>query len=90
MKSNSILIERYLAYIKTLRPDVRPIKNAEGSLELSHALWMLLKMKEVGFVPKTNNSAWISWIQSSLYLHGLITIKHEIDITRDILNQYKE
>ena len=51
---------------------------------------MLLKMKEVGFVPKTNNSAWISWIQSSLYLHGLITIKHEIDITRDILNQYKE
>lgn len=87
MKTHLVLVERYLSYIKTLRPDVTPQKNPEGSLSLQHALWMLLKMKEEGFVPKTSNDSWLSWVQASLYSHGLIVIKHEIDITREILNQ---
>ena len=48
---------------------------------------MLYKMKESNFVSLTTESAWISWIQASLYLHRLIIIRHEIDITRDILSR---
>lgn len=86
----NVLINRYISYINDLRPDIKPIKNKEGSLELSHSLWMLLKMKNESFVPKTSPDAWISWIQASLYLHGLIEVRHEIDITREILKQEKQ
>ena len=90
MKTHLVLVERYLSYVKTLRPDIKPVKNPEGSLSLQHALWMLLKMKEESFVPKTSNDSWLSWIQASLYLNGLIVIKHEIDITREIINQHNK
>lgn len=86
-KCISVLVERYKSYIKTLRPDVVPVKDANGSLELSHALWMLNKMSEPDYIPKTTSSAWITWIQASLYKNGLIEIRHEVDITREILKQ---
>lgn len=82
-----MLVERYKSYIKTLRPDVIAKKNKSGSLELSHILWMLNKMSEPDFIPKTTSSAWITWIQASLYSNGLIEIRHEIDITREILKE---
>ena len=44
-------------------------------------------MKESNFVSLATESAWISWIQASLYRHKLIIIRHEIDITRDILSR---
>lgn len=83
-----VLVDRYLNLLKALRPDVYPKKDSEGSLELHHALWMLLKMKDPSFKPKTTESAWISWVQASFYLNGLIVIKHEISISRDIMRQY--
>ena len=86
-KCISVLVERYKTYIKMLRPDVKPIKNGNGSLELSHALWMLNKMSDPDYIPKTTISAWITWIQASLYSNGLIEIRHEVDITREILNR---
>ncbi len=85
--TNIILVNRYLNYINMLRPDVLPIKNKNGSLELSHILWMLHKMKEDDFNSLTTPSAWISWIQASLYSNGLIDIRHEIDISREILKR---
>lgn len=87
MKSINVLVHRYKTIINMIRPDVKAIKNKDGSLELSHALWMLEKMSEPDHIPKTTNSAWITWIQASLSTHGLIQIKHEIDITREILKQ---
>lgn len=87
MKSINVLIARYKTFINEIRPDVVAIKNKDGSLDLSHALWMLNKMSDVDFKPKTTCSAWITWIQASLALHGLIQIKHEVDITREILKQ---
>ena len=85
--NNSILINRYIQLIELTKPDIKPEKNKDGSLELSHILWMLYKMKESNFVSLTTESAWISWIQAALYLHKLIIIRHEIDITRDILSR---
>lgn len=74
-------------FINDTRPDIKPIKNKDGSLELSHALWMLEKMSSPDYEPKTTSSAWITWIQASLYLNGIIHIKHEVDISREILKQ---
>lgn len=88
-KCVSVLVDRYKSYIKTLRPDVIATKDSNGSLSLEHALWMLNKMSDDDYVPKTTNSAWITWIQASLYSHGLIEIKHEVDITREILKTIK-
>ena len=51
---------------------------------------MLNKMKSESFISKTTPEAWISWVQASLYLHGLIEIRHEIDITREILKQEQQ
>ena len=82
-----ILIDRYLETLKRVRPDVFPKKNKEGSLDLSHSLWMLNKMKEPDFVPLTSYSAWITWVQASFYLHGLINIRNEKSQTRDIFKQ---
>lgn len=87
MKNINILISRYKTYIAEIRPEIKPIKNKEGSLDLPHVLWMLEKMSEPDYNPKTTSSAWIAWIQASLYTHGLICIKHEVDITREILKQ---
>lgn len=83
----SIMIDRYIQLIEFCRPDIKPNKNENGSLELSHSLWMLYKMKNEDFNPLTTYSAWITWIQASLYTHNLINIRHEIDITREILKQ---
>ena len=87
-----VLVNRYYEYIVTLRPNV-VAKKAEvdfkiSRMELPHILWMLIKMKEPDFVNLTNNSHWLGWIQCSLYFHGLIDVKHERDITRDVLKQY--
>ena len=89
-KTHMVLVERYLALLAQTRPNLVAKKNPEGSLELPHILWMLQKMKSPNFVPLTSNSAWISWIQASLYFHKLINIKHEKDITREILKQQQE
>ena len=89
-KTHMVLVERYLALLAQTRPNLVAKKNPEGSLQLSHILWMLQKMKSPNFVPLTSNSAWISWIQASLYSHKLINIKHEKDITREILKQQQE
>lgn len=83
-----VLVKRYIQYIAQVRPDVQPIKNREGSLELSHALWMLHKMSEPGFVNKTSDDAWITWVQASLFACGILNVRNEIDITRDILKQH--
>jgi hypothetical protein len=80
-----ILIYRYKTILNHFRPDVVAQKNNEGSLELSHIKWMLEKMDQDKYVPLTSYDAWISWIQASLYYHGILHIKHEIDITREIL-----
>ena len=72
--NNSILINRYIQLIELTKPDIKPEKNKDGSLELSHILWMLYKMKESNFVSLTTESAWISWIQASLYLHKLMAL----------------
>lgn len=87
MKNINVLVSRYKMFINDTRPDIKPIKNKDGSLELSHALWMLEKMSSADYEPKTTSSAWITWIQASLYLHGIIHIKHEVDISREILKQ---
>mgnify|MGYP003622502636 FL=1 len=89
-KTHMVLVERYLALLAQTRPNLVAKKNPEGSLQLSHILWMLQIMKSPNFVPLTSNSAWISWIQASLYSHKLINIKHEKDITREILKQQQE
>ena len=89
-KTHMVLVERYISLLEQTRPDLKPIKDPNGSLALPHILWMLYKMKSPSFVPLTSNSAWVSWVQSSLYLHNLIDIRHEKDITRDILKQLKE
>lgn len=89
-KTHMVLVERYLALLAQTRHNLVAKKNPEGSLELPHILWMLQKMKSPNFVPLTSNSAWISWIQASLYSHKLINIKHEKDITREILKQQQE
>lgn len=83
-----ILVKRYIQYINQVRPDVKPIKNKGGSLELSHSLWMLTKMSDPSFVNKTSDDAWITWIQASLFSCGILNVRNEIDITRDILNQH--
>lgn len=90
INTHMILVERYLSLLSFVRPNVKAQKNPEGSLDLSHILWMLHKMKSPDFIPLTSYSAWISWIQASLYHHKLINIKHEKDITREILKQLKE
>ena len=89
-KTHMVLVERYISLLEQTRPDLEPIKNTKGSLELPHVLWMLHKMKSPVFIPLTSNSAWISWVQASLYLHNLIDIRHEKDITREILKQLQE
>lgn len=89
-RTHMVLVERYLALLAQTRPNLVAKKNPEGSLELTHILWMLQKMKSPDFVPLTSNSAWISWIQASLFAHKLIHIKHEKDITREILKQQQE
>ena len=83
-----VLVKRYIQYINQVRPDIKPVKNKDGSLELSHALWMLHKMSRSDFVNKTSNDAWITWIQASLFSCGILNVRNEIDITRDILNQH--
>lgn len=74
-------------FINEIRPDIKPVKDKDGSLGLSHALWMLEKMSSPDYNPKTTSSAWITWVQASLYTHGIIHIKHEVDISREILKQ---
>ena len=83
-------INRYIQPIQTARPHVKPIKYENGSLALSHILWMLNKMLEPNYRPLTSTLAWISWCQASLYYHDLINIKHEKDITREIAKQLKQ
>ena len=83
-----VLVKRYIQYINQVRPDIKPVKNKYGSLELSHALWMLHKMSQSDFVNKTSDDAWITWIQASLFSCGILNVRNEIDITRDILNQH--
>ena len=83
-----VLVKRYIQYINQVRPDIKPVKNKVGSLELSHALWMLHKMSQPDFVNKTSDDAWITWIQASLFSCGILNVRNEIDITRDILNQH--
>lgn len=85
-----ILVKRYIQYINQVRPDIRPVKNKNGSLELSHVLWMLNKMSDPAFVNKTSDAAWITWIQASLFKNGIIDIRNEIAISRDIFNQHKK
>lgn len=83
-----VLVKRYIQYINQVRPDVRPIKHPNSSLDLSHALWMLTKMSDENFVNKTSDDAWITWIQASLFNSGILNVRNEVDITRDILNQH--
>ena len=83
-----ILVKRYIQYINQVRPDVMPVKNKDGSLELSHSLWMLTKMSDPDFVNKTSDDAWITWIQASLFSCGILNVRNEVAITRDILNQH--
>ena len=83
-----VLVKRYIQYINQVRPDIKPVKNKDSSLELSHALWMLHKMSQPDFVNKTSDDAWITWIQASLFSCGILNVRNEIDITRDILNQH--
>ena len=87
-----ILVDRYIQLLKTVRPDINPIKSESSEnrsrLSLQHCLWMLNKMKEPNFKPLTSYSGWINWIQASLYLHGIINPDHEIDISRDVAKQY--
>ena len=87
---HNVLIDRYLSILNSFRPDLKAKKNKDGSLELSHAKWMLEKMKEPTFVHLTHPLMWLTWIQASLYHHNMINIMHEKDITRDIARQYKE
>ena len=83
-----VLVKRYIQYINQVRPDIKPVKNKDSSLELSHALWMLHKMSQPDFVNKTSDDAWITWIQASLFSCSILNVRNEIDITRDILNQH--
>ena len=87
-----VLVDRYIQLLKTVRPDIRPVKEESSEhlarLTLRHSLWMLHKMKEPDFKPLTSYSGWINWIQASLYLHGIIDPDHEIDISRDVAKQY--
>lgn len=82
-----ILVKRYLQLLKDCKPNLIAKKNKNGSLELSHLLWMLEKMDKPDYVPLTTTASWITWIQAGLYVAGLINIQHEKDITREILNQ---
>ena len=84
-----ILVDRYIQLIEETHPEIIPEKNKYGSLELTHVLWMLYKMKEKDFSSLTTPSAWISWVQASLFLNGLIHIRHEIDISREIMKDEK-
>ena len=88
-----ILVDRYIQLLKTVRPDINPIKSESSEnrsrLSLQHCLWMLNKMKEPNFKPLTSYSGWINWIISSLYMHGIIDPDHEIDIMREIHKQYE-
>ena len=88
-----ILVDRYIQLLKTVRPDIKPIKSESSEnrsrLSLQHCLWMLNKMKEPNFKPLTSYSGWINWIISSLYMHGIIDPDHEIDIMREIHKQYQ-
>lgn len=86
-KDITTLIERYIQLINITKPLAYPIKDPQGSLELDHLLWMLVKMLSPTFVPLTTYSAWITWVQAGLYQARLINIKHEIDITREILGR---
>ena len=85
-----ILVKRYIQYINQVRPDIRPVKSKSVSLELTHALWMLNEMSNPAFVNKTSDDAWITWIQASLFKNGIIDIRNEIAISRDIFNQHKK
>ena len=87
MSVHHVLVQRYLQLLNEIRPDVIAKKNKEGSLELSHAKWMLEKMCDDNFLNKTSNDAWITWIQASLYCNGILEIRNEIAITRDIMRQ---
>lgn len=82
---HNILVQRYLQLLKVTRPNLVAKKNPEGSLELPHILWMLEKMSSPSYKPLTTHSAWISWVQASLFSHNLINIQHERDITREIM-----
>ena len=86
-----ILVDRYIQLLKTVRPDINPIKSESSEnrsrLSLQHCLWMLNKMKEPNFKPLTSYSGWINWIIASLYMHGIIDPDHEIDIMREIHKQ---
>lgn len=82
----SALVSRYTQFIKDLRPDVLPLKNS-CSLDLSNALWLLNKIKEDGYNAPLS---WIIFIQASLYHNGLIDLRHEMDISIDILKQEQQ
>lgn len=84
---NLILAQRYLQLLQQTLPSLIANKNPQGSLDLSHILWMLEKMTDPSYQPLTTHSAWISWIQASLYSHNLINIQHERDITREIMSR---
>lgn len=84
---NLILAQRYLQLLQQTRPSLIADKNPQGSLDLPHILWMLKKMTDPSYKPLTTHSAWISWIQASLYSHNLINIQHERDITREIMSR---
>lgn len=86
-KKTQILVVRYKSILSFMRPDVRSKKDENGSLDLKHISWMLDKMSDPSFVNKSCDEAWISWVQASLYANGLIDIKHEIDITREVMNR---
>lgn len=87
--ATSVLIERYIQLINMTRPLAYPIKHRDGSSDPEHLLWMLVKMSDPNFVPLTSNDAWLSWVQCSLYHAHLLHIRHEIDITREILGRSK-
>lgn len=84
-----ILINRYIQLLTMTRPELVAIKHPEGSFELSHGLWMLQKMLEPDYQPLTSYDAWITWVQGILYINNLIHIRHEIDISREILGRHK-
>lgn len=67
-QNQNILVLRYLQLLKQVRPTLVAKKNPEGSLELSHILWMLEKMNSPSYEPLTTHSAWISWVQASLFI----------------------
>lgn len=81
---HTVLVKRYIQLIKTSCPGIEAMKDTEGSLHLTHALWMLEKMDKPDYVPLTSREHWLGWIQAALFLRNLINVQHEKDITRDV------